>query len=159
MDSKSDSRVSGKYLVAGGPELVSYKNSSEAEGISMHLFSKRGCQKGKMGAICTNFKARKTSVLCHHATQSNQRKLQSERSRPETFQTQVMISSVRFCLWLYFFSLRDDRISGFWLAAQRILISLTLCCYLFLSIRFSVLISFTLCCYLFLSTRFSVVRS
>ena len=43
---------SGKFCVAGGPGLVSCKNTTYTEGISMHLIPERCDNKVTMGAIC-----------------------------------------------------------------------------------------------------------
>ena len=68
MAAKKDSRIEGKYCVAGGPGLVSCKNTSEMEGISTHLFPKDEAMRAKWERFVrkhrANFKATKWSVLC-----------------------------------------------------------------------------------------------
>ena len=59
---------SGKFCVAGGPGLVSCKNTTYTEGVSMHLFPKDFTIRSQWERFVRrhrpNFKAVNVSVLC-----------------------------------------------------------------------------------------------
>lgn len=68
MADKRMKRKSGKHCIAGGPGLVSCKNGTYTEGISMHMFPKDEARRGKWERFVqrhqANFKATNSSVLC-----------------------------------------------------------------------------------------------
>ena len=68
MATERKKRKSGKFCVAGGPGLVSCKNTTYTEGVSMHLFPKDLALRSQWERFVRrhrpNFKATNVSVLC-----------------------------------------------------------------------------------------------
>ena len=68
MATEGKKRKSGKFCVAGGPGLVSCKNTAYTEGVSMHLFPKDVAIRSQWERFVRrhrpNFKATNVSVLC-----------------------------------------------------------------------------------------------